>query len=494
MFAPAVSGIQSVQPDLLCSQNRFPQHLDTPNTVDVASSAQASIPQDFDLALDDYQHQGAAGQQNDQDDFNFANDILDGSFLASSGQHSMPLVTPQMPDISGLDLPGSLMSRLGASGHTEASNYQHSGANQLRTGPPAVEPDLEAAAPVSANDISANEQESANQIHWNVANNQSVQGEAESNSLLQRAVEEKESIQQDLERQQTENARLAEDLARAEALAESARQNLEKVQSSHREQLEGLRCAGHEALTVVVEEYRASLAAAVQAQAESCQRSLARSVREETEHLRALLVEQKETFDKLQESERQRNTELLKEAIADMKEKTNEEMHKLLAEEKVKFEHSIQEVVKVEQLKAEQKLTEVVKAERERSDKCLEQEQVKFSAKMAELAQEHKKALELALQEQQNKYKEEHGVSLIEERSRGREAVQEVTRAARDDLIRSLQQHRQDDRAMQRRQLASLDVFLESARHQLALLIDTSHDVDNSEADKHGCANNEPSS
>ena len=108
----------------------------------------------------------------------------------------MPLVTPQMPDISGLDLPGSLMSRLGASGHTEASNYQHSGANQLRTGPPAVEPDLEAAAPVSANDISANEQESANQIHWNVANNQSVQGEAESNSLLQRAVEEKESIQQ----------------------------------------------------------------------------------------------------------------------------------------------------------------------------------------------------------------------------------------------------------------------------------------------------------
>lgn len=64
------------------------------------------------------------------------------------------------------------------------------------------------------------------------------------------------------------------------------------IQSGHREQLDGLRRAGHEALTVVVEEYRASLAATVQAQLESCQRSLARSVREETEHLRGLLVEQ----------------------------------------------------------------------------------------------------------------------------------------------------------------------------------------------------------
>ena len=57
-----------MQPDLLCGQNRFPQHLDTPLTVDVAGSAEASVPppqgesgpgvnghlfgQDLDLDLD----------------------------------------------------------------------------------------------------------------------------------------------------------------------------------------------------------------------------------------------------------------------------------------------------------------------------------------------------------------------------------------------------------------------------------------------------------
>ena len=37
------SGNVSVQPDLLCGQNRFPAHLDTPTTVDVASGAVASV-------------------------------------------------------------------------------------------------------------------------------------------------------------------------------------------------------------------------------------------------------------------------------------------------------------------------------------------------------------------------------------------------------------------------------------------------------------------
>ena len=43
VFLVSVSNSVNVQPDLLCGQNRFPQHLDSPTTVDVASSAVASI-------------------------------------------------------------------------------------------------------------------------------------------------------------------------------------------------------------------------------------------------------------------------------------------------------------------------------------------------------------------------------------------------------------------------------------------------------------------
>ena len=38
----AAAGARNVQPDLLCGQNRFPQHLDNPPTADVAISAEAS--------------------------------------------------------------------------------------------------------------------------------------------------------------------------------------------------------------------------------------------------------------------------------------------------------------------------------------------------------------------------------------------------------------------------------------------------------------------
>lgn len=58
----AVQGVSSVQPDLLCGQNRFPQHLDNPLTLDVAGSAQSSVQHDdcvpFDVALPDTSHPG----------------------------------------------------------------------------------------------------------------------------------------------------------------------------------------------------------------------------------------------------------------------------------------------------------------------------------------------------------------------------------------------------------------------------------------------------
>jgi len=63
-------------------------------------------------------------------------------------------------------------------------------------------------------------------------------------------------------------------------------------QGEHASQVSALRQAGHEALTVVVEEYRASLAAAMAQQLETCQRTLAQGIQHETEALRALLAQQ----------------------------------------------------------------------------------------------------------------------------------------------------------------------------------------------------------
>ncbi|WAR02949.1 CCD91-like protein [Mya arenaria] len=442
MFAPAVPGMRNVQPDLLCGQNRFPAHLDTPTTVDIASSAQARVPSDLNSA------DGATGEDgdglNEQDNFSLANDILDGSFRSSSMSNQS-----QMPDISGLDIghgaqaradsaqPSAVLSRPAPG--TPGSDQGGQGlAERAETGGATGGP---------ANEIAENKDESANQVDWSLAVRRDAAHADENNAI-------------ELTQQQGENARLAEDLVRAEALATEARQNLEKVNADHTEQLEALRSAGHEAVTMVVGEYRASLATLVQEQRETGLRSVTQTLSQETDHLRHLLVEQKEEFDRLQEVERKKNEKLLKEAIAEMKEKN-----------------------KAEQEGLERRLTEAVKEEQDRGAQALKQQQEQFTTQMSEEAGKHREQLEKALHEQQDKYKEELSVALREERSRGQDALQGAVRVAREDMTSHLQHLRESDQRLHRRQLASLDLFLESARQQLALLMTTPDKSDHSGQD-----------
>ncbi|WAR02912.1 CCD91-like protein [Mya arenaria] len=428
MFAPAVPGMRNVQPDLLCGQNRFPAHLDTPTTVDIASSAQARVPSDLNST------DGATGEDgdglNEQDNFSLANDILDGSFRSSSMSNQS-----QMPDISGLDI--------GHGAQARADNVSHLGSAQ----PSAVLSRLAPGTPGS------------NQGGQGLAERAETGG-ATGGPANEIAENKDESANQELTQQQGENARLAEDLVRAEALATEARQNLEKVKADHTEQLEALRSAGHEAVTMVVGEYRASLATLVQEQRETGLRSVTQTLSQETDHLRHLLVEQKEEFDRLQEVERKKNEKLLKEAIAEMKEKN-----------------------KAEQEGLERRLTEAVKEEQDRGAQALKQQQEQFTTQMSEEAGKHREQLEKALHEQQDKYKEELSVALREERSRGQDALQGAVRVAREDMTSHLQHLRESDQRLHRRQLASLDLFLESARQQLALLMTTPDKSDHSGQD-----------
>ncbi|XP_052798245.1 coiled-coil domain-containing protein 91-like [Mya arenaria] len=478
MFAPAVPGMRNVQPDLLCGQNRFPAHLDTPTTVDIASSAQARVPSDLNSA------DGATGEDgdglNEQDNFSLANDILDGSFRSSSMSNQS-----QMPDISGLDIghgaqaradsaqPSAVLSRPAPG--TPGSDQGGQGlAERAETGGATGGP---------ANEIAENKDESANQVDWSLAVRRDAAHADENNAIVQRALQEKESIKQELTQQQGENARLAEDLVRAEALATEARQNLEKVNADHTEQLEALRSAGHEAVTMVVGEYRASLATLVQEQRETGLRSVTQTLSQETDHLRHLLVEQKEEFDRLQEVERKKNEKLLKEAIAEMKEKNKEQVVNALEGERTKYEAKIQDAIQAEQEGLERRLTEAVKEEQDRGAQALKQQQEQFTTQMSEEAGKHREQLEKALHEQQDKYKEELSVALREERSRGQDALQGAVRVAREDMTSHLQHLRESDQRLHRRQLASLDLFLESARQQLALLMTTPDKSDHSGQD-----------
>ncbi|XP_045174757.2 coiled-coil domain-containing protein 91-like [Mercenaria mercenaria] len=503
MFVPAVQGTSNVQPDLLCGQNRFPQHLDNPLTLDVAGSAQASIPP-VDVGGQDGAVGGAGllqepdlgGLQDtdelDLDNINLANDILDGSFRSASTNQSgagfQSHGVEQMPDISGLDLAAGIVNNV-SEPRLEVENTSQPRVENENVPSQRLDTDnISNAAPSPeqsenrnvelANQAPASAQDVTNEVVRNEFAAVRMNEVSERDALLQRANEEKEALQKEIEKQLSENSRLSEDLARAQQLAEAAKQSYDELQSKHEKQLEELRQAGHETLSIVVEEYKCLLNSTIQQQQEVNEQRLSQRLKEETERLREILKSQKEEFDSLQEEERKKNEEKIGKAVEEMKVRQKEEFDALLAEERIKCEEKVKVELQKEQEATSKEIEKVIEEEQLKAKEMLETEQETFKNNLAGEMEKQRSEMETALKEQKEKYEDQLHEALKQERTNSKESVQETAQCVKDDMNQYLKQQREADRSTQRRQLASLDLFLESARHQLSLLMDNNSSVD----------------
>ncbi|GFO26844.1 coiled-coil domain-containing protein 91-like [Plakobranchus ocellatus] len=279
------------------------------------------------------------------------------------------------------------------------------------------------------------------------------------------------ALQQRLAALTDENLRLENELSRYRDELATQRSRLQEVEARHQAQLEEVRSAGHDALAVVVEQYKEQSKTVVLEQQEETHRHIAEIVREQMQAFQDLLQTQRE----LQEQKKQEDEVELKQQIAQALEQSQreqeEKFQRFLSEEQEKQRKATEKALNEERLACQERMQESIAAEVERGRARLEEAKAEASDRLEEEKRRHETALSTVREEEKRLAQEQMAQLAREERERSRQMSREAVEASRLESQGYLQEQRQADSRVRQRHLASLDLFLESSRQQIALLM-----------------------
>uniref|UniRef100_A0AAA9S420 Coiled-coil domain containing 91 n=2 Tax=Bos TaxID=9903 RepID=A0AAA9S420_BOVIN len=277
----------------------------------------------------------------------------------------------------------------------------------------------------------------------NVSNIQLQQKISTLEMKLKVSEEEKQRIKKDVESLMEKHSILEKDfLKEKEQEAISFQDRYKELQEKHKQELEDMRKAGHEALSIIVDEYKALLQSSVKQQVEAIEKQYISAIEKQAHKCEELLNTQ-EILEKCLEEERQKNKEALISAA--------------------KLE---KEVVKDAVLKA-------IEEERKHLENIHAEERELWKTEHAKDQEEVSQAIQKAIQEQRKISQETVKAAIIEEQKRSEKAVEEAVKRTRDELIEYVKEQKRLDQVIRQRSLSSLELFLSCAQKQLSALIAT---------------------
>nr|XP_058138970.1 coiled-coil domain-containing protein 91 isoform X4 [Dasypus novemcinctus] len=250
--------------------------------------------------------------------------------------------------------------------------------------------------------------------------------------------EEKQRIKKDVESLMEKHSVLEKGfLKEKEQEAISFQDRYKELQEKHKQELEDMRKAGHEALSIIVDEYKHQrLLEMLDTEKELLKEKIKDALTQQSQ-------EQKEILEKCLEEERQRNKEVLLSAAKLEKEAMKDVVLKAIEEERKNLE------------KAHAEERELWKTEHAKDQEKVSQ------------------AIQKAVQEQRKISQETVKAAIIEEQKRSAKAVEEAVKRTRDDLIEYVKEQKRLDQVIRQRSLSSLELFLSCAQRQLSALIAT---------------------
>ncbi|XP_027397424.1 coiled-coil domain-containing protein 91 isoform X13 [Bos indicus] len=249
----------------------------------------------------------------------------------------------------------------------------------------------------------------------NVSNIQLQQKISTLEMKLKVSEEEKQRIKKDVESLMEKHSILEKDfLKEKEQEAISFQDRYKELQEKHKQELEDMRKAGHEALSIIVDEYKALLQSSVKQQVEAIEKQYISAIEKQAHKCEELLNTQHQRLLEMLDTEK----ELLKEKIKEA-------------------------------------LTQQSQEQKEILEKCLEEERQKNKEALISAAKETVKA------------------AIIEEQKRSEKAVEEAVKRTRDELIEYVKEQKRLDQVIRQRSLSSLELFLSCAQKQLSALIAT---------------------
>ncbi|XP_032288633.1 coiled-coil domain-containing protein 91 isoform X6 [Phoca vitulina] len=282
----------------------------------------------------------------------------------------------------------------------------------------------------------------------NVSNIQLQQKISSLEIKLKVSEEEKQRIKKDVESLMEKHSVLEKDfLKEKEQEAISFQERYKELQEKHKQELEDMRKAGHEALSIIVDEYKHQrLLEMLDTEKELLKEKIKEALVQQSQ-------EQKEILEKCLEEERQRNKEALVSAT------------KVLLSEIMGF-YLEKEAMKDAVLKA-------IEEERKNLEKAHAEERELWKTEHAKDQEKVSQAIQKAIQEQRKISQETVKAAIIEEQKRSEKAVEEAVKRTRDELIEYVKEQKRLDQVIRQRSLSSLELFLSCAQKQLSALIAT---------------------
>uniref|UniRef100_A0A2I3RKG4 Coiled-coil domain containing 91 n=1 Tax=Pan troglodytes TaxID=9598 RepID=A0A2I3RKG4_PANTR len=250
--------------------------------------------------------------------------------------------------------------------------------------------------------------------------------------------EEKQRIKQDVESLMEKHNVLEKGfLKEKEQEAISFQDRYKELQEKHKQELEDMRKAGHEALSIIVDEYK---------------------------HQRLL---------EMLDTEKELLKEKIKEALIQQSQEQKEILEKCLEEERQRNKEALVSAAKLEKEAMKDAVLKVVEEERKNLEKAHAEERELWKTEHAKDQEKVSQEIQKAIQEQRKISQETVKAAIIEEQKRSEKAVEEAVKRTRDELIEYIREQKRLDQVIRQRSLSSLELFLSCAQKQLSALIAT---------------------
>ncbi|XP_078529883.1 coiled-coil domain-containing protein 91 [Lissotriton helveticus] len=252
----------------------------------------------------------------------------------------------------------------------------------------------------------------------------------------------------------------------------SHRDRYRQLQEVHKNELEDLRKAGHEALTIIVEEFKALLHSSAEQQGEASEKHYKAAIEKQSQRCEELLTAQYERLLEMLDKEKERFEEKMKEAFAQQLQEHKEAVAKCLDEERRRSKDALEAAIKVEQEIMKEAICKAVEEERQRMENVYSKEKESWEVQRKNDRDCIAQAIKEALAEERTKSQDLVKAAIAEEQKRTEAAVQEAVRQTREELMEYATEQKRLDQVARQRSLSSLELFLTCAQKQLASLIE----------------------
>ncbi|XP_030325232.1 coiled-coil domain-containing protein 91 [Calypte anna] len=251
----------------------------------------------------------------------------------------------------------------------------------------------------------------------------------------------------------------------------SHQDHYKKLQEKHKQELEDMRKAGHEALSIIVEEFKALLQSTVEHQEAAIEKQYIQAIEKHSHKCEELLNAQHQRLLDILEAEKEVLSEKVEEALMQQSQKHKEVLEKCLDEERQRSKEALAAAAKAEKEVVQEAVLKAVEEERRNMEKIHAEERKMWEAECDKHKERIAQAVWEAMQEQRKYNQEIVKEALIEEQKRSEKAIEEAVKRTTEELMEYIKEQKRLDQVVRQRNLCSLELFLSCAQKQLSVLL-----------------------